>query len=306
VLLGADYVTSSPRVCRSCHEMAPRGDAWAESAHAEVVCVSCHEAPTAWYALPQRLVARVGLLGRDTWWHFSGGSDDSGDESGSPHEDARGSALVSSENCLQCHDPNRQATSGLRILIDHAEHAEMNGTCLSCHINTGHPEETRGRALSLMDQCFNCHGTGDEPDAAAECDVCHPSDYELVPATHKAEQWDLGHSELATTDPGQCELCHEAAFCTDCHGLEMPHPEGWAKGATGHAVFAEADREVCTRCHREKPDFCSMCHHEAFDPAKGTWVKQHFLEVRNRGTAFCFECHLALFCADCHASQPSL
>jgi hypothetical protein len=181
----------------------------------------------------------------------------------------------------------------------------MNGTCLSCHINTGHPEETRGRALSLMDQCFNCHGKAEEPDASAECDVCHPSGYELIPASHKADQWDLGHSDVATTDPGQCDLCHEQTFCTDCHGLEMPHPQGWAKGATGHAVVAERDREVCVQCHTEQPDFCSMCHHEAYDPAKGTWVKQHFIEVRNRGTAFCFECHLALFCSGCHASQPA-
>ena len=34
-------------------------------------------------------------------------------------------------------------------------------------------------------------------------------------------------------------MCHEKSFCDDCHGLQIPHPEGWAKGATGHAATAQ-------------------------------------------------------------------
>lgn len=297
VLIAADYATSSPELCNACHEMSPRHASWAESAHAEVTCVSCHQAPTEWYELPQRLLDRAELLGRDTRRHFAERAKET-----SPSGDPQTSD-VSNENCLQCHDPNRRATSGFRILIDHPEHAERNETCLSCHINTAHPEEMRGRALSLMDQCFECHGTPEQPEASDECDVCHPSDYEPRPASHRTGRWSRIHGRVATADRAQCAMCHEESFCTDCHGLEMPHPTGWAKGEpASHATYAEQDPEVCSRCHLEKPDLCSMCHHKGWEPRKGPWVTQHPLMVGERGADFCLECHTRAYCSYCHVA----
>ncbi len=299
LLVGIDYATSAPALCRSCHSTQSRAASWEKSTHSEVACVSCHQPPTAWYALPQRLFARARLLGRDTWWQLTDGSAEATAAS------AHGVGAVSSENCLQCHDPNRKATSGYRILIDHAEHAKRNKTCLSCHAKTAHPDAIRGKALSLMDQCFKCHGTAEQPKASADCRVCHPSDYQLLPASHKPAKWKRdGHSKIATTDRAQCDLCHEASFCTDCHGVEMPHPAGWAKGApAGHAAAAETDRLVCARCHLEKPDLCSMCHHRGWEPRTGPWIEQHPLMVEQRGAAFCIQCHFATYCTDCHASR---
>ena len=95
-------------------------------------------------------------------------------------------------------------------------------------------------------------------------------------------------------------MCHKASFCTDCHGVEMPHPGGWPKT---HGATAERDREVCARCHLEKPDLCSMCHHKGWEPQKGPWMTQHPLMVRERGTAFCMQCHVATFCTNCHATR---
>lgn len=299
VLVGIDYATSAPALCSSCHSTASRAASWEKSSHSEVACVSCHQPPTAWYALPQRLVARARLLGRDTWWQLTDGSAEPKDEG------AHGVGSVSSENCLQCHDPNRKATSGFRILIDHAEHAKRNKTCLSCHAKTAHPDAIRGKALSLMDQCFACHGTAEQPKASADCRVCHPRDYKLLPVSHKPATWKLGgHGKIATIDRGQCGLCHEARFCTNCHGVAMPHPAGWAKGQpAGHAAVAEQNRQVCARCHKEKPDLCSMCHHRGWEPKKGPWITQHPLMVEQRGAAFCMQCHVATFCTECHISR---
>ncbi len=301
VLVGIDYATSVPELCGSCHAMKARAASWAESTHTEVACVSCHQPPTEWYALPQRLFSRARLLGRDIGWQISGRAEESTEQV------SGGVGSVSSDNCLECHDPNRQATSGFRILIDHAEHAERNETCLSCHVNTAHPEPTRGTPLSLMDRCFACHGTAEQPDASAECDVCHPKDYELVPTSHEPANWKReGHGRLATRDPGQCELCHKTTFCTDCHGLEMPHPSGWAQGEPAtHSLSAEQDREVCGRCHLERPDLCSMCHHQDWDPGKGPWVTQHPPMVSKRGVDYCLRCHTRAHCSFCHVASLS-
>lgn len=290
-----DLATASPRVCSSCHEMVPRTQAWAQSGHATVACVKCHQPPTPWHALPQRLVDRGKLLARDSAKHVKGGYTDP--------VDARvpGSEPVQDDVCLQCHDVNRKATSGFRILINHAEHAKRNGSCISCHVRTAHPVSTRGGAISFMAQCFTCHGTAEQPKASAECGVCHPADYELLPQSHKAAAWEKGaHGPVSKADPKQCQMCHKKAFCNDCHGVQMPHPEGWAKGATGHAATAQLNRAVCSRCHGRQLDMCTMCHHNAYDATKGTWVKQHFLAVNTGGAAQCLDCHSPLFCVGCH------
>jgi nitrate/TMAO reductase-like tetraheme cytochrome c subunit len=296
LLVAADLVTSSPELCGSCHEMAPRAESWRKSAHASVKCVNCHVAPHAWYELPKSVFLQSSLLLHDTGVHLSGDYEDPVD---SP---PAGTKPIPDANCLQCHDVNRKATSGYRILIDHPKHAKLNGSCVSCHIRTGHPIDSRGRALSLMGQCFTCHGTGADAKAPANCSLCHPSDYELKPASHKDAEWMERHGRVAESDAEQCDLCHEQSFCDDCHGLKMPHPTDWSKGQEGHAAIAEQNRAVCEKCHGGSADMCTMCHHESYDPMKGTWVKQHFAEVDRQGTEYCLKCHSPVYCVRCHVA----
>jgi nitrate/TMAO reductase-like tetraheme cytochrome c subunit len=293
-----DVVTASPRLCGSCHEMQPRTESWQQSSHVSVDCVQCHQTPRPWYAYPVTLADRAKLLARDVSAHVSGDFDDPVD---GPIE---GVPPMADEVCLQCHDANRKATSGFRIKIDHVEHAKRNGSCVSCHVRTAHPVESLGTPLTLMSQCFTCHGTEEQPEASAACFLCHPRDYELIPESHTDNAWTpTQHADAAVTDRKQCDMCHQPQFCDSCHGLEMPHPDDWAKGAEGHAVVAEQDRAVCTTCHTEKPDLCSMCHHkDSFDPTKGTWIQQHFIEVERQGSDYCMECHLATYCVRCHVS----
>ncbi len=289
-----DMATGSPRLCASCHEMRLRTDEWARSAHASVKCVECHQPAREWYASPLKVVDRGRLLARDIGSHLRGEFED-------PVDSAKGSVSpIGDEICLQCHDPNRNATSGFRILIDHAEHAKRNGSCVSCHVRTAHPIEQRSNALSLMSQCFNCHGQPERPEADAECSTCHPSGYELVPASHEPAAWKRSHGPVAKQDTEQCRMCHEQRFCDDCHGMAMPHPEGWAQGVKGHAAAAELQRDVCGRCHGNRPDMCTMCHHSDYQPGRGTWVQQHYVEVRRRGTLYCLDCHAAPYCVRCH------
>lgn len=292
--IALDFATALPGLCGSCHEMEHRVASWEQSAHSRVACVDCHLAPTQWFALPQRLFDRGELLGRDTVRHLAGGYDDPVGA-----KDSSGTVLAD-DICLECHDANRKATTGFRILIEHAEHAERNGSCASCHVRTAHPTETRGDALSLMAQCFTCHGLVGEADASGECAVCHPGDYELRPASHVDANWIARHGTVSFADPQQCDLCHIPESCTECHGLEMPHPAGWASNTPGHVSVAESSRALCERCHGQQPDLCTVCHHPGYRPAQGTWVSQHPLDVTQRGTTTCSGCHTRAFCVDCH------
>jgi hypothetical protein len=233
---------------------------------------------------------------RDTRAHLSGDFE-------SPVETrTAGVPPIADEVCLQCHTADREATSGFRIRIDHEEHAERNGSCVSCHVRTAHPVATRSNALTLMGQCFTCHGTPEQPKASSECGVCHPSEFDLRPASHANVDWRKSHAPVAESDRRQCAMCHEQSFCDGCHGLEMPHPPGWDKGATGHSAVANTDRAICSRCHEGEPNLCTMCHHQAFDPEKGTWVRQHPVEVRQQTPEFCLKCHQPSYCVRCHVS----
>ncbi|MDO8880859.1 MAG: NapC/NirT family cytochrome c [Coriobacteriia bacterium] len=289
-----DLGTSSPGVCFACHEMELRAASWAESAHTVVTCVKCHQAPTEWYELPTRVAGRAALLARDVAAHVSG---DFADPVDAPAADAE---PVSDDVCLQCHDPNRTATSGYRILIDHVEHAKRNGSCVSCHVRTAHPSPTRGGPLSLMGQCYTCHGTPEYPDADTGCATCHPADYEPLPQTHMASAWARGHGDVSEDDAALCTMCHEQSYCDGCHGLAMPHPERWSAGAEGHAVVAERDPAVCTSCHSGGPDLCTMCHHTSYEPLTGAWIEQHSVEVIDEGADYCLTCHSAPYCSFCH------
>jgi hypothetical protein len=296
LLLGVafDLGTASPTLCFACHEMELRAASWAESAHTVVSCVKCHQEPTEWYELPTRVVGRASLLARDVSAHFGGEFIDPVDAPSAAAEP------VSDAVCLQCHDPNRTATSGYRILIDHVEHAKRNGSCVSCHVRTAHPVETRGGPLSLMGQCFTCHGTPEYPEADASCVTCHPADYEPVPQTHETASWARGHGDVSEEDAALCTMCHEQRYCDDCHGLAMPHPDQWVEGAEGHAAEAGRDIAVCESCHSGGPDLCTMCHHTSYMPLTGEWIEQHSAEVIEEGSDYCLTCHTAPYCSFCH------
>jgi cytochrome c-type protein NapC len=297
----AGFVTSSPSFCGSCHEMGPSHESWSQSAHTGVKCVTCHETPREWYGQPLRAAERARLIARDTWRHLSG-------RLGEPNDPAAigRTSPMPDEICLQCHTPDRRATSGFRILIDHPEHAARTGSCVACHVYTAHPDAELGKPLSLMTKCYDCHGTAEYPEASDTCETCHPADFDLRPPAHLEAPWMRDHGFTAMPDPSLCAMCHEQESCDSCHGVEMPHPEGWLDGPVSHGAAVEEDDDVCFRCHTREPDSCAACHHEGYEPALGPWIEQHYDEARTVGVASCLDCHQPVFCAECHKAPAGV
>lgn len=292
---GLTYVSGSPTLCASCHEMAPAVSAWQTSPHANIACPSCHETHKPWYRFPETLAFRAVMLKRDVVAHISAGSEDSTNGPGLHWRPIPDSV------CRDCHDLSRAVTARSGTLIDHPKHVERNNSCTSCHLRTAHPGDESQRRLVLMAQCFQCHGSPNTPKALGACNVCHPPSFNLRPSSHEpATTWRVLHGKTALTDHRLCTYCHKDSFCRDCHGVDMPHPDGWAKGVTGHATIARRDRKPCVRCHNEKPDFCSACHHKDYDSKKGSWVVQHRSTVKQKGPSFCLDCHTTVFCPYCH------
>lgn len=117
----------------------------------------------------------------------------------------------------------------------------------------------------------------------------------------------IPHRELIDVPPAatvnECETCHvPAIFCDGCHGIEIPHPAGFA---TDHAEQGLADRSVCATCHNKSGDVandsrvCDQCHHDQGDPTR-EWFPQHPLVVKSQGAGTCFACHQETYCSSCH------
>jgi hypothetical protein len=109
-----------------------------------------------------------------------------------------------------------------------------------------------------------------------------------------------------------CSTCHTGQFCTNCHGMDMPHPEAFKEpkdpeDATAHPAVSREMPDRCVQCHgkNEETHFCDTCHHGtavnfAYDATK-VWATQHPDAVAASGIASCTDkCHTASFCEDCH------
>ncbi len=293
LVLAAGDIALLSRACGSCHIIAPSVVSWHQGAHSKVGCYKCHERRT---ALPARIESRTKRLSRDVWHIVTRSA------VVSPTTDLS----IVDNSCEQCHDPARQPTSGGSVVIKHENHAKRNDSCLSCHLDTGHPGRAGEQGLKRMQLCFECHSKKAQPTASRQCDACHPPDFELIPISHKRpKEWSKKHGGVALTDQGQCEMCHLGQLCADCHGLVMPHPEGWKSSKEGHPALSKKDGATCVKCHEAEPEPCSTCHHNKHDPRRGRWAKYHSFVVTSGGAAQCMDCHAAHYCAECH-TKPAL
>jgi len=180
--------------------------------------------------------------------------------------------------------------------------------------------------------------------APGACPACHPAGFELKPPSHsQAGFYPEGHAKLASVETSrvrgaaakvaheeevaserqhdaseslgaelprvetinECNTCHAEKFCTDCHGLPMPHPEDFMKS---HGTLGKKSPKTCSRCHGNAITFCDECHHGSSMNvpyvAGDKWGTEHPKTVTRVGASICFNCHNPTFCANCHVNGP--
>jgi len=192
-----------------------------------------------------------------------------------------------------------------------------------------------------MDGCFRCHSLNTGSKAPGRCTACHEPDFKLVPPSHEATNWytsfgnSKGHAaaaiaveervaaaekaqgEKSTAEKGKaegkeelkpidevntCMTCHKEAFCTSCHGTQMPHPASFKKD---HAKQAAAAPATCGKCHARSAaeaaaqGYCNACHHPDSTPGQ-PWLAQHETSVKTKDAAKCYTCHKEEQCSNCH------
>ena len=87
--------------------------------------------------------------------------------------------------------------------------------CQACHRRLSEIDEKNPAHYPQMADCLVCHATIEPP---FSCELCHPSDAKLKPATHNADFMDTHSSQIATLDRSTCKVCHGVKFrCKGCH-----------------------------------------------------------------------------------------
>ncbi|MEL0455888.1 hypothetical protein WJN01_06590 [Flavobacteriaceae bacterium SZ-1-7] len=179
-------------------------------------------------------------------------------------------------NCVSCHQTDYDGTTN--------PNHSLNGfptDCASCHTtnpgwtpaNINHDFFPLTMGHDIQD-CTQCHTTGNFADADPNCVSCHQTDYE------------------GTTNPN-----HSAnSFPTDCASCHTTNP-GWTPANINHDFFPLTlghDIQDCTQCHKtanysDADPNCVSCHQTDYDNATNP---------NHRATGFPTDC------VECHTTNP--
>ncbi|GAB4281117.1 MAG: hypothetical protein Kow0067_00270 [Coriobacteriia bacterium] len=211
--------------------------------------------------------------------------------------------------CYRCHTLEETSPSGFRA----------TGECSACHT----PE------LDLMPMSHDVAGWFTERGDSRGHAEAALAEAERVQAAEK--DWEEFSPEFYGKEPrffarlagveheltvdvpppgtiNECFTCHARQYCTDCHGVEVPHPEGFV-GEHGTRFTPSEDAVNCAICHNptgdaaDDPYTCTLCHHPQWQRDAGSWLGTHRYVVRATGGGECFDCHEQSQCAACHTSD---
>ncbi|NYE57358.1 NapC/NirT family cytochrome c [Carboxydothermus ferrireducens] len=278
----AIHETSKPEFCNTCHSMKPYVAAWEKSYHAKTDCMSCHRDP-----------GFVGLMKVKL-----GGLRQVAVELTQKPEPAeiKGKGEVPNRRCESCHKLN-ELSGPTAITFSHELHAGKNNIeCVTCHGDLVHGTP---KVLKMQD-CLDCHK---EKNGPTKCESCHQDKATMKPQNHDAK-WLAAHGTEAKKDLASCTTCHtgdlgQEKYCNSCHnGVQMPHPDGWAKN---HKV---SDVKVCNTCHEKpveggKAQTCISCHQVEM-PHPANWTSTHGKFTLQNKNVNCYSCHTKTECSSCH------
>lgn len=219
-----------------------------------------------------------------------------------PHED-----FMSMTACFRCHTQEKKGDN-------------PPGTCAACHTpafklkpashdaKDFYPKGHAKLAAVEESRVAAAHGaawlSAEEASASATEETAPESKEAKGEGAHGEES--LGASLPKVDSINECSTCHSRSFCTDCHGVPMPHPPTFTKT---HGKVGKQDPTVCVKCHGSAATFCNECHHgSAMDISYNTrrpWRTAHPAAVQNVGASACFDCHNPTYCAECHVRGSS-
>ena len=191
--------------------------------------------------------------------------------------------IQTTNNCAACHD-----TTSFRPAV-HFTHAEVMGTCFSCHNGTS----AQGKGTNhpaTNNVCEACHTvmSWNPPKAvdhtqiplavAGSCNVCHGSS--AVPP-NKASGQNKGHI-ITTLECGDCHLT------TTWLGANFDHTGIVTGCATCHNGVKAVGKQGN---HMPTTNLCENCHTTAIGTKMPSWVPSKFDHTQMTTLNTCLPCH---------------
>jgi hypothetical protein len=143
--------------------------------------------------------------------------------------------------CSGCHANLITTTPKGDLKIPHRAHVDvLKVQCATCHQYLVHQVSAEGKHTPPMATCLVCH---DGQQAKNACSTCHTA--KAAPAAHAASDWLIVHPQRqAQLD---CKTCHQwkTAWCADCHSRRpASHTTDW-RTTHGAAVKIRRNCEAC-------------------------------------------------------------
>ncbi len=206
------------------------------------------------------------------------------------------------EDCASCHDVNDTDACNTchyeniqepliqkksDLIFNHKSHIEQGKKCQDCHKGLEQVDYSIESATinPPMELCYTCHN--DRKNVTNQCEACHITTANLVPASHKKTDFIKSHKFLASRVNSNCAMCHDNNSCETCHvGTKMmtesnaPNdfyqpflPENFVDGTKqqqitrvhdlnyrfNHGIDLKGKNAQCQTCH-EVETFCVNCH----------------------------------------------
>jgi nitrate/TMAO reductase-like tetraheme cytochrome c subunit len=276
-------LTMPSEQCTQCHELANRvvtpsqGVLIDHDIHAEngVTCAICHN-----------------RVAHDEDFQLTLNDPATG-EPNTKHE-----VFMSMTACFRCHTQQE-----LVAAEEEEERLTATGACAACH-----PEDFQLKPEYHLEEDFfpEKHGDLAATEASRVIEAAHEETGSPEGASSEESEGEHGSGGVGESLPpvaaiNECNTCHSEKFCSDCHGLPMPHPVDFRQE---HAAAGEEAPQSCVMCHGPADRFCDDCHHgttlgREVDQSR-EWLPQHMDTVRETGASVCFECHNPTYCANCH------
>lgn len=202
--------------CLSCHDVKEQGKTLAQTSHGGTACLTCHQRPGVLGAVDSVFDGAANLA---SWVNpFNGPS-------------AARSGTVDSGRCLMCHQRTSRTSDVLnsKLTVDHRHFRKVGISCIQCHRGVAHGEKlARGGGMTKQ-LCIGCHNG---IDASQECSVCHKQDVRGVRPVNQNTALGVAHGPKwkqshAMGNLKTCSLCHKPTFCKECHGIGLPHDDGF-------------------------------------------------------------------------------
>jgi len=300
-------------------------NAYLNSTHSNVACVSCHYKPgkSVLAYFESKIAAAVGelpptLLGT---YHIPL----------NPYSEiAMNGYKMPSLQCLSCHQGgDRFVTPSPGIIMDHDIHDRYDIACAVCHNRVGHIED--GIELTLvdpqsgepafphldfmkMDACYRCHRLEDDglakfpspfKNAGGECALCHTSDFDLVPPSHKVADFIGIHGKLAVDEDARVK--EKLPKVTEYFEYKYKKYGGPKYDAESQAVKDVPNGTLINTCYTCHPiSFCNDCHGGVEMPHPDGFLTNHVTEASLYMEA-CEMCHGgAEACSICHHTAPNV